>query len=131
MKRGYRILLHKDIPEELLEEAQESCDNFIALANSPDGYKCRHDSYAFYRRGIFGLIVNHKNRILTFKRLSGKRRIFGVIPVNQLEAKDGGEIDSDQKCICGVHLGGTRVNIKGGFQERDYHFYYETGEIKG
>lgn len=33
--------------------------------------------------------------------------------------------------MCAIHLGGTKVKIKNGFQEKDYTVYYEIGDVKG
>ena len=134
MKKGYRILLHKDIPLDLLDDSKKYCDLFIQEANTKGyGRSGGHGDRAFFRRGVFGFLFNNfdkRNDSVVFRRLSKNRRIFGILPINLLSSSDGTPINLKQ-CICAIHLGGTKVKIKNGFQEKDYMTYYEVGDIKG
>lgn len=130
MKIGYRILIHKSIPQEWMNYALKACDRFKQLADSEEGWKTRRDSCAFYRRGVLGYSLPYIDPVITFKRLVKNRRIFGVVPIQMLERKDGEPLELD-RCMCGVHRGGVRVNLKGGFIENDYNLYIENGDIKG
>ena len=130
VKTGYRILIHKDIPNEWMEYATQACERFRKLAESPDGYKCRRDSAAFYRRGILGYSLPSIDPKITFKRLVKNRPIFGAVPISLLETTSG-EVPELDRCMCAIHRGGVRVRLINGFIEGDYDMYDEKGEIKG
>lgn len=129
-KKGYRILIHKDVPTEWMEQATKECQYFQDLADSERGWKEGRESHAFYRRGAFGYSVPSRDPVITFKRLVKNRRIFGVVPINILESKTGESLQLDG-CMCASHRGGVPVNIIGGFVEDDYVLYAESGDIKG
>lgn len=134
MKFGFRITYHKSIPQSqnLLDFLEEWKNRFC----SPESYKCRTDSGAFFRRGLLGLAVgpnfetNHDDPIIyTFKRLSRNRRVFGLVPISLLVPKNP-PIDLEQ-CMCAIHRGGQRVNLAVPYNENDYQTYFEIGDIKG
>ena len=133
MKFGFRITYHKSIPysKELLYFLESQKTQFC----SPDSYKCRTDSGAFFRRGLLGLAVgsdfqiNQNPVIYTFKRLSRNRRVFGLVPISLLVPKNP-PINLEQ-CMCAIHRGGQRVNLAVPYNESDYETYFETGNIKG
>jgi len=126
--KGYRILVHRSIPEEDLPEIYKFLKDWIKNTNE-HGYGRRLVSSAYYRRGVLGLTFI-KNKY-TFRRLVKNRRIFGVLPLTMLEHKDPTQTIKLKQCMCAEHLGGTPVNIIGGFKEEDYDIFYETGYIKG
>ena len=134
MKYGFRITYHKSIPhsQKLLDFLETWKNRFC----SPDSYKCRADSGAFCRRGLLGFAVgpnfqtNQDDPIIyTFKRLSSKRRIFGLVPISLLVPKN--PPINLQQCMCAIHRGGQRVNLAVPYDENDYETYFETGDIKG
>ena len=115
------------------QELQEFLSNYVTRFTSPGSYKMRRTSAAFYRRGILGYCVDEnfkatKNIKYTFKRLSKKRRIFGLVPIEQLDFQDESNLD---QCMCAEHRGGQRVNLKTPYNEDDYITFFETGMIKG
>jgi|LakMenEpi03Aug12_release.lakeMendotaPanAssembly.Ray.scaffolds.fasta_scaffold541897_2 hypothetical protein len=133
MNRGFRIVYHNSIPlkPELFNFLDQQKDQFC----SENSYKCRKDSSAYYRRGLFGygLDANFETRqepIYTFKRLSRHRRIFGIVPVSILVPTNSPLITTDF-CRCAIHLGGQRVNLSVAYNESDYVTYFETGQIRG
>lgn len=131
MKRGFRVLMHKRIPTEYIDAAMAACQNFVTLGESEKGYRTGgQSSHSFFKRGIMGLEVKDTDRKLVFRRLVKSRRIFGVVPVEELEQLDGTPI-VNAGCICSYHSGGKRVRFKNGFNEQDFTLYYETGDIKG
>lgn len=132
MKHGFRIVYHNSItPDaELISFLEKQKAQFC----SDDSYKCRQDSGAFYRRGLFGLGLNANFKwngdiVYTFKRLSKNRRIFGLVPISELIAKSP-PLKLDQ-CMCAVHRGGQRVILRTPYDEQNYVTFYETGDIKG
>lgn len=134
MQYGFRIVFHKSIP--FNEELKKFLDKEKEYFCSENSYKCRRDSAAFFRRGLFGYGLTEKftsnskdgEIIYTFKRLSKSRRIFGVIPVRELVHKNP-PLELNQ-CMCAIHRGGQRVNLKTPYKEEDYITYFEVGEIK-
>lgn len=133
MKQGFRICFHNSIP--LSKELKEFLEGKVEHFCSENSYKERAKSAAFYRRGILGLTLgadfktrssNKGDIVYTFKRLSRNRRIFGVVPINELD----GDIDLNQ-CMCAEHRGGQRVNLKNKYNESGYTTYFEIGDIKG
>lgn len=134
MKFGFKIVFDKDIPfsPELQEFLKEKLEHF----SSKDSYKVGYaNSSSFYKRGIFGLPLNEEFKIAskdvkyTFKRLVRNRRIFGVVPVDQLIGVNG-PINLNQ-CMCAQHMGGQRVTLKKPYSEEDYITFATVGEIKG
>lgn len=132
MKHGFKIVYHKSIEKtpELEQFLKKKKDQFCS-ANS---YKCRADSAAFYRRGLLGYGLNEKftsngDIVFTFKRLSKGRRIFGIVPIQELVPKNP-PLKLNQ-CMCGIHRGGQRVNLATPYKDEDYIVFFETGEIKG
>ena len=141
MKQGYRILIHNTVADK--QWAHEFCDKFIERANTIGYGTGGWSAHSYYKRGILGLrISNNAIGIIkdgeiwagysqyVFRRLVNSRRIFGIVPVSELETKDGNPINL-KGCVCTHHVGGTRVKFKNGFKEKDYTIYYETGDIKG
>jgi hypothetical protein len=129
-KTGYRLLIHRDIPEDCAEYVKRACEHFLSQADTLDGWKCRRISRAFYRRGILGFSLPPIEPKITIRRLVKNRRIFGVVPIDILEKVDGTPLELD-RCMCAKHRGGTKVRIKGGFKEEDYDLYREVGDIRG
>lgn len=130
MKRGFRLVLHKDIPEADRKLCLDYLQNdILPWFSSDDSYKCRAESGAFFRRGKLGLTLGEGDKY-AFRRLVKNRRIFGIMPVDKLERKDGEPIEVRQ-CMCGIHRAGQMVNIVGGFNESDFEVIHEVGEIKG
>jgi hypothetical protein len=130
MKYGWQLVYHKDIPEDDKKMVEEFINDKYKHFSSPNSYKVGYtNSHSYYRRGVFGLRVDNKSKY-TFKRLVRGSRIFGVVPTDLLVDKQGNPIDTNQ-CMCAIHLGGTRVDIKGGYNPADYVVVYEVGEIKG
>lgn len=140
-KLGFRLSIHKDVPQDLVT----ACEKFLhQIISHPleERYFCRrHSSRAFYRRGFLGMTIGlgedgvmrmdyRKDAKLVFRRISRGRRIYAIMPIDQLERIDGQPIDLDN-CVCADHRGGQRVRIKGGFQEDDFRTYYEIGQIRG
>lgn len=131
MKRGFRVLIHKRVPNEYADAAVYACQNFVTMGESEKSYRRRgQSSRSFYQRGILGLEIQNTNRKLVFRRLVKNRRIFGVVPVEELEMLDGSPVNNTG-CMCSHDNGGKRVRLKNGFNEQDFTLYYETGEIKG
>lgn len=130
MKHGFKILIHKDIPDEHMKDAIRITNDFMYQAISENGYKVGRRSCQFYARGVLGYSVPQKDPKITFKRLVKNRRIFGVVPIDLLEAVDGKPLPLDD-CMCTDHRGGVRVRLIDGFNEDDYRLYYEEGDIKG
>jgi hypothetical protein len=140
MKFGFRISIHKDVPPDLMNEAIEACEDFkkLALSGPRTGEGYGKDwvapaSYAsgyrdnYYRRNKLGR--NLKSGKLTLRRVSKRRRIFAVVPINLLEWQSGGDIKGQ---YINYPVGEERVRMKsGGYKEEDYNIYYETGDIKG
>jgi len=134
MKYGFRICFHKSISYN--EDLKGFLDHQVEYFTSPDSYKCRKKSSAFYRRGVFGRALTGEFKMgyrskeiqYTFKRLSRNRRVFGVVPLGELDSLD--TLDLNQ-CICGEHMGGQRVNLKTPYNSDNYINYFETGIIKG
>lgn len=126
MKQGYMVVLHKNIPPELVDEAKVLCEDFINIAK--DGYGTGYRA-SYFRRGVFGMMS--KSKKLTLRRLSKNRRIFGAVPIDMVVNKDGSPVNLDL-CMCPSHLGGTKVKMSDGpFKEENYDIVYATGEIKG
>lgn len=127
--KGFRVLIHKDIPPERLKECHEFCDRWIQRSIK-EGYGCHggHGDYAFYRRRILGYLFS-KDYSLTFRRLSTKRRIFGIVPTNLLFDKETGkQIVVGNGCVCASCEGGRRVSYD--FNENNFILYFEDGNIK-
>lgn len=143
MKFGFRIVIHKDVSSELMEEARKQCDSFLKFASvreqrKTEGYggiiSYRPASYAsgyapsVYRRGMIGHVFADNK--LTFRRLSRNRRIFGVVPISMIQNKDGSELHfRGSWCACCVN-DGKKVTMKP-YDESDYRTFIEVGEIKG
>ena len=132
MNYGFRIVYHKSIPWS--KELEEFLVTKINHFTGPDSYKCRRDSSAYYRRGIVGYLLN-KDFIwkkgdyeYTFKRLVNGRRIFGIVPITELQSKEPLNFD---KCHCAIHAGGQRATLETPYKEEDYTTFFETGLIKG
>lgn len=131
MKRGFQILLHKDIPAKYIDAAKAECDRFIVIASSEKGYRTGgQNSSSFYQRGILGREVSNTERSIVFRRLVKNRRVFGIVPVSSLVNQDGSDVKLEH-CMCSYHDGGKRVRFKDGFKQQDFVQYYETGDIKG
>ncbi len=129
MNYGFRLVYHKDI--EWTKELEAYMVKKINAFTSEGSYKERHKSGAYYRRGIFGkgLNVNFEERgsiIYTFKRLVTTKRIFGIVPLDNLV----GDVDLNQ-CMCAEHRGGQKVTLDTPYSEDKYITVFETGEIKG
>src|SRR4051812_3887462 len=127
MNFGFRIVYHKSIEPSrwLFEFLEEQYGQF----SSKNSYKCRSESGAFFRRGKFGLGLDHQYStsgeiIYTFRRLSNNRRIFGVVPVGLLVMEDDTEIKLKQ-CMCGEHRGGQQVRLRDGLNDIDWITYKE------
>lgn len=130
MKYGFRIVYHKDIPLEDLGIIKSWLEDKVVMFTSEKSYKVGYNnSHSFYRRGIFGLLLNKPKNKYTFRRLSKNRRIFGIVPIDKLQGIK--EEISLNMCMCADHLGGIRVKLKKKFNENDWITFYETGEIKG
>lgn len=137
MKAGYKVLIHKDIKDDDLQMVLEYCKaNWSPVDGKPRDYRVGFTcSRSFWRRGIAGKCINWQMRgnegdPIVFRRLCKNRRVFGAIPVRLLEKLDGSDLVYEG-CHCAEHFGGTRVRIKGGFNEADFDVLYEVGEIKG
>ena len=134
MKYGFKICFHKSISYN--KELKEFLDGKVEHFTSEESYKCRRKSGAFYRRGIFGFSLSDKFKSpssqeeikYTFKRLSRNRRVFGVVPIDQLKSEN--KLDLNQ-CMCAEHRGGQRVNLIVPYNDNNYITYFETGTIKG
>jgi hypothetical protein len=137
--KGFRLVYHPDIPKNIAEKVL-----LIEKERMIQGYGCRRESLAFYRRGILGKVIKSNvdsrggfnsvyqvepDESITFRRLCKNRRVFGLVPVRLLDSK-GGEFDLNQ-CMCAMHLGGQKCVVRGGFNEKDYIHYFTTGKIKG
>lgn len=126
MKHGFKLVIHKNLSP---NEKQLAKDIFnIKFILTKGNYSCRHDSGAYFRRGILGWCPDGQQ--FTVRRVTKKRRIFAAVPLELLERKDGEPIELEQ-CICAIHKGGQRVKFKCGFNEIDYETFYEVGDIKG
>ncbi len=143
MKYGIRVVIHKDISKELLDEANEMCDYFVKLTCRGHIYKSsitgkwtqKNKGYgnggwkSYWKRKVFGLLSQSKK--LVFRRLSNNRRIFGVVPLELLRDMDN-TIINIKRCVCPIHLGGIKVTmLDGPYDEQNYNMYCEFGDIKG
>lgn len=139
MKNGIKILIHNNIDEHDKNEIEKWLYNWIVnkydngIVNYKIGYS---NSSSFYRRGILGFSLFNdsehplKNKYF-FKRLTKNRRIFGVIPINELIDKNTNQIPDTNMCMCAIHLGGIKVKLKKDFNENDYSIFFQIGEIRG
>ena len=137
MNYGFKIVYHKSIKwsKELEAFLLSKINHFC----SEGSYKCRRDSKAYYRRNIFGLgltkdfkISDTKNNpiIYTFKRLTSSKRIFGIVPIDEIERKDSKPLVMNE-CMCAIHRGGQKVKLKERYRDEDYVLAFQTGKIKG
>jgi hypothetical protein len=124
MDFGFRIVYHKEVQKN--DELIEFLDNKIKLMNTENSYKWGYTPSPFRRRGI-GFHVVIKGKKCRFKRLSTKRRIFGVVPCVYLNEFE----DHLNKCGCAKCLGEETVTMRRPYSEEDYMTYFEVGKIKG
>ncbi len=128
MNFGFRLLIHKNLSETEKNEAKKVFK--YVFINTNGNYGCRHESGAFWRRGILGRTgFSKKEPNITIRRMSNNRRIFAALPIDMLEGKNS-PIKLDM-CGCAIHRGGQKVRLKQPFNESDYEIYYEIGQIKG
>lgn len=132
MKTGFRLVIHRAIPagdrEDCLRFIEGEKKRFLSENSYKTGGWC---SGSFFRRGIFGIgLSGSAVPTYTFKRLSKHRRVFGVVPVSELERTDGRPLELNQ-CMCAAHRGGQRVRLRTGFRDEDFEVLFEHGDIKG
>ena len=124
MKFGFRIVYHKSIQKN--DELIKFLTDQVNLFNTEDSYKTGYKPSPYRRRGQGIPFVSKDGIECRFKRLSTNRRIFGVIPVSELD----GPVKTDG-CLCQKCVGSVRVGMNKPYTEEDYITYTEIGEIKG
>ena len=140
MKNGIKIVIHNSIKDNVKKEVEKWLIHWlIPKLNATTGtidYKIGYSkSRSFYRRGILGkslFFTEHhplKNKYF-FRRLSNTKRIFGVIPIDEVISNNGDKIDTNQ-CMCAIHMGGTKVKLKKTYDDNDYSIFFQIGDIKG
>ena len=128
MNYGFRIVFHKDIPWS--KELEKCLLGFVESFTSEGSYKRGGNTRTWYRRNSLGIGFDNNFKAISwcggdhpffFKRLSTKRRIFGIIPSTELEI-------SKTKTVGEVI---PRCSLKIPYKEEDYITFFETGKIKG
>ena len=130
MKYGWRIVVHNDIKWSV--ELHECLKTFVKRFSSEGSYKSGGPYRTWFRRNCFGFGLTKEFKLAfwnskppfspyAFKRLSTKRRIFGVVPTDRL--------DISETETCGEILPKAKLKIP--YDEKDYYTFAEVGEIKG
>lgn len=123
MNSGFRLVISKKIQG----DDRDQCLKLLAEQAGwmPKGYG--NGGYrSYYKRGVFGIGIPARDPRFAFRRLTTGRRIFGVVPVADLEPP----VNLDQ-CCCPDHRGGERVRLKEKYSDGDFDTVFETGDIKG
>jgi len=127
---GFQIEIQKDLNKEEMENAinyangwiASTCDDMIFyLGGKTGGYK------SYLLRGRFGYMP-YKSESLVFRRISYKRRVFGIVRANTMTLRDGSEIDLKQ-CMCPIHRGGERVMWRNGTKPETF-IYAKVGSVR-
>ena len=134
MKAGFQIEIQKDLSEKEKETAKKFANKFIAktcgnsMVFSLGGRTGGYTSYL--RRGRFGYLINEDKRTgLVFRRISWKKRIFGIFKYTELLDKETAKLPRINMCMCPKHRGGLKVRWK---DEKPESFTYALiGDIKG
>ena len=113
MKNGFQVEIQKNLTVSETNKAEtfvnywigKTCENNLTyyLGGRTGGY----DSYLLRNR--FGYMDNSlKEDMLVFRRISSKKRIFGVVKVDTMVNLDGSSLRLNW-CMCPEHRGGMRV----------------------
>ena len=130
MKTGFQIEIQKDLTEHNYKLAVDFANDFISKTCASEmkyaiptggGY------HSFLRRRRFGFLFNKDNN-LVFRRISPKKRKFGIIKAGTMAEMSGDDINLKQ-CMCPEHMGSTKVKWKN--KKPKMTVYATIGDIKG
>lgn len=128
MKFGFRLVLHKDIKQEDRGVCLKFLRDMLVRFASPGSYKVGHfNRRSWFSRHAYGLGVTIDSEVrYVFRRLSSKRRVFGIVPIEMIERKDGEEFTPYKWWPATA-----RFRSKVSYRNQDYETFAEVGEIKG
>jgi len=130
--KGFQLEIQKDLSEIDMKKAINFANNWISKTMSNDNltYHLGGRSggwHSYLRCNRFGY-MNKNIAQLVFRRISTKRRVFGIVRADTMVKPDISEINLKQ-CMCPIHRGGERVVWRNG---KPKTFVYATvGSIKG
>lgn len=130
MTKGFQIEIQKELTEEETNDAIDFANDWISktcgddlthhLGGRTGGY------HSYIRRNRFGFMISRANT-LVFRRISAKKRIFGLVRADTVVKPDGSEVNLNQ-CMCPIHRGGERVVWRDGKPE--VFVYAVVGSVK-
>lgn len=124
---GYRILIEKGLETIQLNEAKNFADSFIKKVNANYGswdFWSKGGHVSFVSRKKLGFILGSQ-KDLVFRRVTNKKREFGIHQLNLIQYIDNTEINPNIGCICPK----CTEKVKWKTEKPVFDVYYEIGLI--
>ena len=144
MNIGIEDQIQKDLSEEQKKLARDFIDDIVTWPFRKGD--CRWGTGASpnsFRRNILGIVINQgapPEEQITFRRISKRRRVFGVVRVSLLKIRkkndikkyrnyaDPVESELTSGCRCATCVCAFYVTMP---EQPEMEFYYRYGQVKG